>query len=394
MAEASLKLGGDWGVKEGSLLGFNDQNGNYKPIPFDFTRATTATRVNRDGLIEEVQEGVPRIDFLDNPDGSLLLEPQRTNSITYSEDFSDGSWLEYSLGSGINPVVTSNYAISPEGVQNASRLQLDAVGTGSSDRSRLYTLVSTTSGTDYTFSFYAKSNTGNNEYIKPRAADINYSEITITTEWQRFDVSFTAISTGSLQYGFEVRGNHTENSADILIYGAQLEVVSYATSYIPTYGASVTRGDENSIITSATDIIGQTEGTMFYEFNSGKNDGADYAISLSDGSANNRIIIYRSSANQLIAQIRTGATSVAQINTSTLTEDITYKVALGYANNDVVFYVNGSLIGSDTSASIPSTDRISTDNSVGSATFGRPLNQLLLFKTRLSNDALATLTTI
>lgn len=133
---------------------------------------------------------------------------------------------------------------------------------------------------------------------------------------------------------------------------------------------------------------------MFYEFNSGKNDGADYAISLSDGSANNRIIIYRSSANQLIAQIRTGATSVAQINTSTLTEDITYKVALGYANNDVVFYVNGSLIGSDTSASIPSTDRISTDNSVGSATFGRPLNQLLLFKTRLSNDELATLTTI
>ena len=69
MAEASLKLGGDWATKEGSLLAYNDQNGNYKPLPFDFTRASTATRVNRDGLIEEVQSGVPRIDFLDNADG-------------------------------------------------------------------------------------------------------------------------------------------------------------------------------------------------------------------------------------------------------------------------------------------------------------------------------------
>ena len=87
----TLKLGeGTWGTKEGSLLAYNDENRNYKPLPFDFTRAGTATVVNRSGLIETVQSGIPRIDFSDDANGALLLEPQSTNLITYSEDFSNG----------------------------------------------------------------------------------------------------------------------------------------------------------------------------------------------------------------------------------------------------------------------------------------------------------------
>ena len=76
---ATLKLGDrKWATKEGSLLAYNDENNNYKPLPFDFTRASSATRVNKQGLIETVASGVPRIDFTD-ANGALLLEPQRTN---------------------------------------------------------------------------------------------------------------------------------------------------------------------------------------------------------------------------------------------------------------------------------------------------------------------------
>lgn len=392
MAEASLKLGGDWGVKEGSLLGFNDQNGNYKPIPFDFTRATTATRVNRDGLIEEVQEGVPRIDFLDNPDGSLLLEPQRTNSITYSEDFSDGSWLEYSLGSGINPVVTSNYAISPEGVQNASRLQLDAVGTGSSDRSRLYTLVSTTSGTDYTFSFYAKSNTGNNEYIKPRAADINYSEITITTEWQRFDVSFTAISTGSLQYGFEVRGNHTENSADILIYGAQLEAGSYATSYIKTSGSAVTRNAD--ACNNAETTFNDSEGVLYAEFKS--EDTTNYKlISISDGTDNNRVFLgTRLTTGYIYYFVVSGGSTQASYITTDLASDFT-KVAVKYKANDFALWINGTEVSTDSSGSTPiGLDVLQFNGGSGTLDFHGNCKEVRVYNTALTDTELQELTTI
>ena len=94
MAE-TLKLGnGIWGTKENSLLSYNDENGNYKPLPFDFTRASSATVVNKAGLIETVQSGIPRIDFLGNTNGALLLEPQRTNLITQSEAFGNSYWTK------------------------------------------------------------------------------------------------------------------------------------------------------------------------------------------------------------------------------------------------------------------------------------------------------------
>ena len=75
----TLNLGnGDWATKENSLLGYNSESGNYKPLPFDFTRASNGTFVNKSGLIETAASGVPRIDFLGNTSGALKLEPQRS----------------------------------------------------------------------------------------------------------------------------------------------------------------------------------------------------------------------------------------------------------------------------------------------------------------------------
>ena len=93
----TLKFGnGLWANKEGSTLAYNDENGNFKPLPFDFSRATSATRVNKQGLIETVGSNEPRIDFLNDSNGALKLEPSRTNLIPYSEDFSTNNWVEAS----------------------------------------------------------------------------------------------------------------------------------------------------------------------------------------------------------------------------------------------------------------------------------------------------------
>ena len=54
----------------------------YKPLPFNFRRASSATVVNKDGLIETVGSGEPRIDYKDDSKGALLLEPQRSNLVT------------------------------------------------------------------------------------------------------------------------------------------------------------------------------------------------------------------------------------------------------------------------------------------------------------------------
>ena len=56
----TLNVGnGDWATKENSLLAYNSENGNYKPLPFDFTRASNGTFVNKSGLIETAANGVP-----------------------------------------------------------------------------------------------------------------------------------------------------------------------------------------------------------------------------------------------------------------------------------------------------------------------------------------------
>jgi len=92
----TLNLGtdGNWAVKKDSLLAYNSENNNFKPLAFDFTRASSATVVNKAGLIETVGSGQPRIDFLGNTKGALKLEPQRTNLITYSESFPNSYWTK------------------------------------------------------------------------------------------------------------------------------------------------------------------------------------------------------------------------------------------------------------------------------------------------------------
>ena len=116
----TLKFGnGTWATKKGSTLAYNDLGGNFKPLPFTTTRSTSATRVNKKGLIEVVENDRPRIDYKDSEDGSLLLEPQRSNLITYSQDFSNAVWNTGSTRS-VNFAPTST--IDPQGKTNAYRV--------------------------------------------------------------------------------------------------------------------------------------------------------------------------------------------------------------------------------------------------------------------------------
>ena len=67
----TLKLGaGKWATGNGTVLAFNDENNNFKPLPFTFNRASRATVINQSGLIEEVGAGDPRIDFNDDTKGA------------------------------------------------------------------------------------------------------------------------------------------------------------------------------------------------------------------------------------------------------------------------------------------------------------------------------------
>ena len=110
----TLKFGnGQWATGNGTALAYNDENANFKPLPFDFTRASSGTTVNQSGLIETVGSGIPRIDFQGNTKGALLLEPSRSNLTLYSEDLSNSYWAKQ------NGSITSNVISSPNGLVNA-----------------------------------------------------------------------------------------------------------------------------------------------------------------------------------------------------------------------------------------------------------------------------------
>jgi hypothetical protein len=329
---------------------------------------------------------VPRLTYQNGGGGcpSLLLEKQSTNFTLYSEDFTNAIWVLD--GDGAGQSVTANYSISPDGTQNADRLQLNKTG-GSFSRIRQNTVQIGV----YTFSVYLKSNTSStqNVGIRLEGAGINCA---VTPTWQRFSVTTTTLVNAQSQILLfdSISGN--DETADISIWGAQLEASSYPTSYIPTTTASATRVADDFTKTGISSLIGQTEGTLFLDFEGGANDGVDYVFGLNDGTADNRIIIYRSSGARVVTEVRTSGTPQATIQTSPVSANSRNKCAIAYKANDIAFYVNGVQVGVDTSATIPTCSGIYSNGGGGSSPFFRPINEIIVFKTRLTNAELAQLT--
>ena len=69
-------------------------------------------------------------------------------------------------------------------------------------------------------------------------------------------------------------------------------------------------------------------------------------------------------------------------------------MAVSYKQNDIVFYINGIQIGTDSTATIPALSVFDFAAGAGSFKATGNVKQALLFKTRLSNAQLAELTTL
>jgi hypothetical protein len=378
------------------------------------TRATTATRVNASGLIESVANNVPRLDYLNSTCPSILVEPQRTNLQTNSEDFSNAVYIK------VGSTVTTNSTVSPSGTTTGDSL-IEDTSTG------LHTaaiLASQATGGDYTFSVFVKAN-GRTKFQLAESfsigGNVNFDLTagTATTTapakngrienygngWYKCSATWTFTSGATTVLYLNLLNDAESNSylgngtSGVILWGAQLELSTHSTSYIPTTSASVTRNADLISKTGISDLIGQTEGTLYTEVKVNKLIGtaSRYIFHVSDGTANNRIYIAfsGSSSNVLRARIFNGGSLQCSIDTSAITTTGTYKLALAYKNNDIVFYVNGVQIGTDTSATIPTCSRVDLgQNYAGASQLSDNISLSTLFKTRLTNAQLAELTTI
>jgi hypothetical protein len=192
-------------------------------------------------------------------------------------------------------------------------------------------------------------------------------------------------------------------SGGIYMWGAQLEQnASYATSYIPTYGSSVSRVNDRSVKTGISDLIGQTEGTLFIDLVlNNPVDSVNRVVSVTglDWAGNGSFRFDFTAQNQIIADITfEGANSTSITYPIQLNEGDRYKAAFSYKENDCKMYVNGVAAGVSTSTGgIPACSQIHL-NELG-AGFGGPFeasshNKVMLFKTILSNQEMIDLTTL
>ncbi len=402
----TLKLGaGKWATGNGTVLAFNDENNNFKPLPFTFQRASKATVVNQSGLIEEVSAGDPRIDFKDNTKGSLLLEPSRTNLIPNSENMS--AWNQTSLlsitGGNVGVYGSTNaYNIIPDTTTTSHRIWLSSLGL---------------SNNTHTFTIYAEANGCSDLYIYCNSIGVDYarwfnletgslrsstgtqtSSITpIGNDWYKLEITGTSDLTSVELYlsnGTESISWTPNGTQGMLMQFGQLEVGNYATSYIPTSGSAVTRVAESSSQIPPDGVIGQTEGSIYSEFKS-LDDVANIMLWMrkpSGGVYGDMIKLECGSDNRLRFEVRASNVTSCSFISDVLPTNIYYKVAVAYKQNDYVVYINGVQIGTDTSGNVPTCSEMYIGKYIDGGIRMGVSKDLKLYNTRLSNSELAALT--
>ena len=277
------------------------------------------------------QEVVP-----DSGCGSWLLEPQSTNLLPYSEDFSQ--W--FATGS---TTIESGY-LAPDGTLSAykvsgsgSTLQFDNI-TNQTDTRTIWARTVSGTGKAHLCSYHGNTN----------------NLFDITDKWQRFEVN-GAIPTGSAAfYAIDFRGSST--LTEVILWGGQAEALSYATSYVPTSGATNTRLQDIANNSGNSTLINSTEGVLYAEIaalsspvDSPKN------ITISDGTVNNYVRIEYYQDGRVYGNVYDGTSVAANFVVNQLNFN---KVAIQYSSSGSKLYVNGT--GVDFASKIFTSNTLNT----------------------------------
>ena len=380
---------------------------------FDFTRSGSATRINSQGLIETVGNGVSRLNY-PMIDGKVvgcphhILEPQRTNLVTYSEDFSQSYWNK---SGGI--IISSNSTTSIDGTLNATKIN------GANSYGSVF-IPSTTvlNGVKYTYSVFVKKNissklalramtTGNDTRVVfnlddlstniSEGYDIGYDSSSIevySNGWYRCILTITTATTSLRLNIYPDSPPNVSSQSGVYIYGAMLEQGSYPTSYIPTNGEAngVTRSAETANGSGDASTFNDSEGVLMAEISALDNDVDTKRISISDGTSSNRLSI--SFSSELYGAILVSNGGVI-INNSFEGYQVTLsnKIAIKYKQNDFSVFINGFEIYTNNNGNTTSFNTLRFDDGYSSGLpFYGKTKQIQYYDSALTDSELEQLT--
>lgn len=397
-----------------AIWGFQVELSDFGPT--DYIPTTTAA------VSVGMLANVPRLDYLGGGCPKLLLESQRTNLMTFSEQFNNDDWEK------TGTTISANVATSPDGFTDADKIVGDA-SAGDKLASQLkfitvaqaFTISAFFKKSEYKLAFVRAGGQTGSPYViynLDTEAVVQTSGASSTkiedygNGWYRVSLTLNSATTGTCapniiflpDSGFTLTGLNVpqytgDGTSGGFVWGCQLEANggSFATSYIPTLGAAVTRSADAASKTGISALIGQTEGTLFAEFtyNGVANSGVYEIILELATDANNVITINKNNiTSELYVFSRVGG--VIQVNSVGIAGTNilgTHKVALAYNLNDYVCFLDGVQVFTDTSATVPTCSAVFVGDGIsGTQQLGGGIAQTLLFKTRLTNAQLAELT--
>ena len=361
----TLKFGkGTWATKTGSSMAYNDQNGNYKPLPFNVERDSIATRVNKEGLIEVVGKDKLRIDYTDSAKGVALLENSSTNLVTYSEDFSQSYWTKEKTS------ITSNVVISPDGTLNASKLVEDS----SNGLHRTYSnLITTSQNNNYTSTVFAKKGGRDIFGIQTSSSaqpfvwfnldkgiiELQESGIvgkieSLPNGWYKCSATWNSSSATNDRVFIQLAQSISNTSytgdgtSGVYIWGAMFEQNSIASSYIPTSGSTYQRQADVANGSGNSEVFNDSEGVLFVNIAANSKGGGYKLISLTDSTSGNSFISIgmMNNTTESYKQIRFSGVNLFPDFTDPINQTDFNKIAIKYKSGNSSFYVNGFEIDS------------------------------------------------
>ncbi len=343
-----------------------------------FTRASTATFVGSNGLIQAAAINGPRFEY--NPATlaplGLLIEESRINQIQQSQAFGTSPWTVSAA------TISADQAISPDGTQNADLLYPASTGTSR----EVYQAAGYTGGVAYTLSIYAKAagmswitfGAGVGSGAATRLAFFNVSTGVVGTTgasisnasitsagngWYRITLRYTPAGAGGFIEISPVDGdnNYTGTKTGtngVYLWGAQIEAGAFATSYIPTTTTSLTRNADAVSMTGTnfSSWFNASEGAVFVQIFRGDATGASRGAWRIDSGATNNGMDYRPYGSNNTVNI-TGVSQVDIYPGGGVANSVVRNV-FGYKVNNFAAATNGAAAVTDTLGNLPTVNQM------------------------------------